>query len=86
VVISLSSIRASELSGKMEEIQRKIKLLKEKVEYKVRQFQMEMDSSQTQLGENMVSEVIELQAELTALEQEFQEVQEFQEQIHRRRK
>jgi hypothetical protein len=70
----------------MEEIQRKIKLLKEKVEYKVRQFQMEMDSSQTQLGENMVSEVIELQAELTALEQEFQEVQEFQEQIHRRRK
>jgi len=60
--------------------------LKEKVEYKVRQFQMEMDSSQTQLGENMVSEVIELQAELTALEQEFQEVQEFQEQIHRRRK
>jgi hypothetical protein len=86
VVISLSSIRASELSGKMEEIRRKIKLLKEKVEYKVRQFQMEMDSSQTQLGENMVSEVIELQAELTALEQEFQEVQEFQEQIHRRRK
>jgi hypothetical protein len=86
VVISLSSIRASELSGKMEEIQRKIKLLKEKVEYKVRQFQMEMDSSQTQLGENMVTEVIELQAELTALEQEFQEVQEFQEQIHRRRK
>jgi hypothetical protein len=86
VVISLSSIRASELSGKMEEIRRKIKLLKEKVEYKVRQFQMEMDSSQTQLGENMVYEVRELQAELTALEQEFQEVQEFQEQIHRRRK
>jgi hypothetical protein len=70
----------------MEEIRRKIKLLKEKVEYKVRQFQMEMDSSQTQLGENMVYEVRELQAELTALEQEFQEVQEFQEQIHRRRK
>jgi hypothetical protein len=60
--------------------------LKEKVEYKVRQFQMEMDSAQTQLGENMVSEVRELQAELTALEHEFQEVQEFQEQIHRRRK
>jgi hypothetical protein len=56
----------------MEEIQRKVKELKEKVEYKVRRFQMEMDSSQRQMGEKMVDEVRELQAEAKALELEFQ--------------
>jgi hypothetical protein len=75
----------------MEDIRRKTKQLKEKVEYKVRQFQMKMDSPQRQLGENRVSEmgelseVRELQAELKAIEQEFREFQEFQEQIVRRR-